>query len=171
VAEVVPGGVGGHEAARDVATGVIIDGEQQDLFVRCPPPLVDGTVVLPEFADVGAAETPVRPGLALRDGHKMCEVRFDISFDIGACALETAKPLHFIGHELIVGWVLQGQEAFEEGVNVRRPRAAMVSAAGFGTIAGLVAQERRAQLVEPRTAYSKVVCGCMGVEVSSIEVT
>jgi hypothetical protein len=101
----------------------------------------------------------------------MCEVRFDISFDVGACALETAEPLHFIGHELIVGWVLQGQEAFEEGVNVRRPRAAMVSAAGFGTIAGLVAQERRAQLVEPRTAYSKVVCGCMGVEVSSIEVT
>ena len=46
----------------------------------------------------------------------------------------------------------------------------MVAAAGFGTIAGLVAQERRAQLVEPGTAYSKMVCGGCGVEGSSIEV-
>ena len=112
VAEVVPGGVGGNEGARDVEPGVIIDGEQQDLFVGGRPPLVDGTVVLPEFADVGAAETPVGPGLARAGGHQMSEVRFDIGFDVGAGALETAEPLHFIGHELIVGRVLQGQEGF-----------------------------------------------------------
>jgi hypothetical protein len=47
----------------------------------------------------------------------------------------------------------------------------MVSAAGFWTIAGLVAQESRTQLVEPCAAYSKMVCGGVGVEVSSIEVT
>ena len=38
VLEVIPGGLGGNESARDVATGVVIDGEQQILFVGSWPP-------------------------------------------------------------------------------------------------------------------------------------
>ncbi len=42
VAEVVPGGVGGDETARDVEAGMVIDGEEEDLLLRSRPPLVDG---------------------------------------------------------------------------------------------------------------------------------
>ena len=57
--EVIPCGLGGYEAARDVASGVIIDGEQEVLFVKCRPPLVDRAVVLVKFADPGAPEPPI----------------------------------------------------------------------------------------------------------------
>jgi hypothetical protein len=66
VLEVIPGGLGGNEAACDVATGVVIDGEQQILFVGSGPPLMDGAVVLIELADPRAAEPTVGPRLALR---------------------------------------------------------------------------------------------------------
>jgi len=65
VLEVVPGGVGLHETAGEVETGVVVDGEQQGLLGGGGPPLVDGTVVLPEFADACATEAPVDAGLAL----------------------------------------------------------------------------------------------------------
>ena len=48
VLEVVPSGVGLHETAGEVEAGVVIDGEQQGLLGGGGPPLVDGTVVLPE---------------------------------------------------------------------------------------------------------------------------
>jgi hypothetical protein len=71
---------------------------------------------------------------------------------------------------LIVGRVLQGQKAFQEGVNPRGPWATMSTTAWLGTIAGLVAQERCAQLVEPRAAYPKVA-GCSdGIEAPGIKV-
>jgi hypothetical protein len=57
--EVIPGGVALDEAARDKHARTVIDSEQQCLLVRCRPPLVDRAVVLPEFADVSAAETPI----------------------------------------------------------------------------------------------------------------
>ena len=57
--EVVPSGIGGDEACSDVETGVVIHSEEKDLFLRGRPPLVDRAVVLPEFASVGAAKTPV----------------------------------------------------------------------------------------------------------------
>ena len=79
VAEVVPGGVGGDEGARKVEPGVIVNGEQQGLLGGGRPPLVDGTVMLPEFADVGAAEAPVGPRLARAGGHQVGKVCLDVA--------------------------------------------------------------------------------------------
>lgn len=59
VAEVVPCGVRCDEASSDVKAGMVVAGEQERLLVRPRPPLVDGAVVLPEFADGGAAEAAV----------------------------------------------------------------------------------------------------------------
>ena len=117
VAEVVPGGVGRHETTGDVEAGMIINGEQQDLFSGCGPPLMDGTVVLIEFANSGTAEAPVDAGLSDRSGNEMRKVCFDINLDAGPSPLETAEPLQFIRHELIVGRVLQWQKVFEEGAD------------------------------------------------------
>ena len=81
VLEVVPGGVGRHETAGEVEAGVIIDGEQQGLLGGGGPPLLDGTVVLPKFAGVRAAETPEDAGLALRGGHEVGVVRLDVGLE------------------------------------------------------------------------------------------
>jgi len=54
VAKVVPGGVGGDQTSGDNFAGVIVLGENEDLFLAAWPPRVEGTVMLPEFADVGA---------------------------------------------------------------------------------------------------------------------
>jgi hypothetical protein len=40
---------------------------------------VDGTVMLPEFADVGAAEAPVGPRLARAGGHQVGKVCLDVA--------------------------------------------------------------------------------------------
>jgi len=104
--------------------------------------LVDGTVVLIELADPRPAEPTVGPRLALRGWHQMRQVGFDICFNAGAGASETAEAFQFVGHKLIVGRVLQGQKAFQEGVNPGGPWATMSAAAWLGTIARLVAQER-----------------------------
>lgn len=104
--------------------------------------------MLIEFANPRPAEPPVGARLALRGGHQMGVVRFDVGLDAGAGALEAAEAFHFVGDELIVGRVLQGQEAFEEGARFGGPCTTTGSAAWFGAIAGLVAQEGVAQLVE-----------------------
>jgi len=79
--EVVPGGISLDETSRDKQTRAVIDGKQQRLFVRGRPPLVDRTVVLPEFADVGAAEAPIGALLWGGRGNQVGEVGFDVGFE------------------------------------------------------------------------------------------
>ena len=93
--EVVPGGISLDETARDKQTLAVIDGKQR-LFVRGRPPLVDRTVVLPEFADVGAAEAPIGELLWCGRGNQVGEVGFDVGFERCAGSLEVAQPLHFV---------------------------------------------------------------------------
>jgi hypothetical protein len=66
VAEVGPGGVGRHEASSDIEAGMVVDGEQEGLHTRGGPPLMDGAVVLPEFAETGAAKATVGAVFFLR---------------------------------------------------------------------------------------------------------
>jgi len=49
--EVVPSGVGGDENRPQEFAGMVIDGEQEGLFLMVRPPLVNGGVVLPQFAE------------------------------------------------------------------------------------------------------------------------
>ncbi len=66
VSEVPPSGVGRHEAARDQLSGVIVLSENEGLLLLARPPLMDGTVVLPKLADLGALPAP--PGARLGGG-------------------------------------------------------------------------------------------------------
>ena len=69
VLEVVPSGVTFDEAACDVESGAVVDGEEEGLFARSRPPLMDGAVVLPEFANVGAPKAAVGALFGWRCGH------------------------------------------------------------------------------------------------------
>jgi hypothetical protein len=51
VEKVGPSGVTRDESSGDVEPGVVVESEQESLFFRPWPPLVDGTVVLEEFGD------------------------------------------------------------------------------------------------------------------------
>ena len=147
--EVIPGGVALDEATRDKQTRTVIDGKQQGLLVRSRPPLVDRAVVLPEFADVSAAETSVGALLGPRRGNQMGEVGFDIGFDGGAGSLEVAQPFHFVGDELIVGRALHGQKALEKINDLGRPKLTPITSASLGLIAWLVFEVVSSQLIEP----------------------
>lgn len=84
VEEVIPRGVRSDEAARYVETGMVVEGEQKGLFLRSRPPLVDGTVVLPKFANGGAAEASKDTIFFWWDRDEKWEVDFDVRLDGGA---------------------------------------------------------------------------------------
>ena len=81
VQEVTPGRVRGDEAPGHVEAGVVVDGEKKGLLARAGPPLVNGTVVLPKFADTGAAEASIDSNLFRRGGNEVREMDFDVGFD------------------------------------------------------------------------------------------
>ena len=100
---------------------MIIDGQQQGLFAGGRPPLVDGGVMLPEFAEAGAF--PAATGFGARFGlaDDLGKMRSDKSGDRLAMALETEANGQFIGHQLKVGRLLQGDKLFKELAGFRRP--------------------------------------------------
>lgn len=51
VLEVVPGSVGGNKAGRQELTRVVIHRQEEGLLIGGGPPLMEGGVVLPQFAD------------------------------------------------------------------------------------------------------------------------
>ena len=81
MAEVIPGSLRRDETSGDNESGMVIDGEQEDLLVKCGPPLMDGTVVQEKLTDAGAAKAPVGLLFAKWDGDKMWKVGFDMGLD------------------------------------------------------------------------------------------
>jgi hypothetical protein len=79
--EMIPRRIGGDKDCAQEFSGMIIDGQQQGLFVLGWPPLVDGGIVLPEFAEAGAF--PAAPGFGTRFGpaDEVGEMRSDKSGD------------------------------------------------------------------------------------------
>ncbi len=170
VLEVVPSGVRPDETAREIESGCVVHGEQEGLLGVGWPPLVDGTVVLPELSDVLAAEASVNPGLAGRRGHQMRVVRFDVGLDRGARPAKSAEAFEFIGDELVVGRILKGKELLEQASRLGRPVLGPVSPAGLRSVVGAFPQEDSAQFVEPGAAHSQMR-SCRGrVEGSCVEV-
>ena len=94
--EVDSGGISLDETGRDKQTRAVIDGKQQRLFIRGRPPPVDRTVVLPEFADVGAAEAPIGVPLWGGSGNRVGEVGYDVRLESGPDWLEVAQALYFV---------------------------------------------------------------------------
>jgi len=121
VLEMIPGRIGGDEDRPQELSGMIIDSQQQGLFVRGRPPLVDGGIVLPEFAQAGtfpaAASFGARFGLADEVG----EMRSDKGGDRLTMALETESGGQLISHQLKVGRFLQRDKLFKELACFRRP--------------------------------------------------
>ena len=66
VLEVMPGGVGRNKDGRQEFAGVVIHGQQEGLLGISRPPLVDGGVVLPQFAHAGSF--PAAAGLGYGRG-------------------------------------------------------------------------------------------------------
>jgi hypothetical protein len=94
---VVPIGMGGDEAGPQQLAGVIIERQEEGLLVLGGPPLVDGGIVLPEFAHLCAL--PLSPRLGSRSwrADQPWEVPAGISGDGLAVALEGAAISQFIG--------------------------------------------------------------------------
>lgn len=64
--------------------------QKLNLFLAVGPPLVDGAVVLPEFADGGTTETTAR----LRLGLRVCEFFFFIASSSSCCRDNRKKHQH-----------------------------------------------------------------------------
>jgi len=82
VLEVGPGGVAVDEAASDVEARVVIDGQEEGLFYGAGPPLVDGAVVLEEFAETGVAQAAIGARFFPGRGHEVGQVGFDVGFGV-----------------------------------------------------------------------------------------
>ena len=161
VLEMVPGRIGSHEAAREVESRVIVCGEQESLFGRGWPPLVDGAVVLPKFADVGTTEAPIDTRLARRRGHEVRIAGLDVCLYRRTGANQAAEALEFVGDELIVGRVLQRQEILQKRFGFWRPFSSSIPATGGRLEALVPLQEVGSELVEPGTANPEMR-GCSG---------
>ena len=62
--EMIPSCIGRDKDRAQKFSGMVIDGQEQGLFVSSGPPLVDGGVMLPEFTQAGAF--PATAGFGLR---------------------------------------------------------------------------------------------------------
>ena len=106
---------------------MVVDGEQEGLFILGGPPRVDGGVVLPQFAQTG----PFSATAGLGDGggrtDQEREVTAGVSSERFAVALKSKAGGQFVGDELIVGRSLEWQEGLQELLDLGGPGAAMVA--------------------------------------------
>jgi len=77
----VPSGIGANKGAGQVFAGMIIHGEQEGLFLLGRPPLVNGGIVLPEFADAGTLPAASGLGQGWRDVEQQREVLLRVGGD------------------------------------------------------------------------------------------
>ena len=119
--EMIPRGIGGDKDRAQKFSRMIIDGPQQGLLGGGWPPLVDGRIVLPEFAEAGAFPATAGFGARCWLADEVREMRSDKSGNRLPMALETEAAGQFIGGQLKVGRFLQRDKVFEELAGFRRP--------------------------------------------------
>jgi len=88
-----------------------------------------------------------------------------------AMAFETQAGLQFVGHELEVGRLLEGEELLEEGDGLRRPVGPMVAAGEPGGEVGAFAEEAGAQPVKMGATDLEEEGGLPGIHRPLIELT
>src|SRR5450631_3965969 len=93
---------------------MIIDGQQEGLFVGSRPPLVDGRIVLPQFTEAGAFPATAGFGARFWLADQVGKMRPDKGGDRLTMALETEAYFQFIGGQLKVGRSLQRYKIFKE---------------------------------------------------------
>lgn len=132
VGEVVPSGGGGDETGGDIDAGMVVHGEKENLLLRSGPPLVDGTVVLPEFADESPAKPAVSANARRRSRQKVGKMRFEKSLYAGTSPDKAEEAFALIGHELEIGRAGERDELCKKGEDIVGPDAAMGATTGFG---------------------------------------
>ena len=133
------------------------------------PPLVDGAVVLPEFADGGAAEPAIDTLLSGRERYQVGEVKFDVGLDARTRPNKAAEAFQLVGDKLEVGRVLNGQEAFEKGMDLGGPEAAVVASARFRAVGVTTGEPGGLHAVELGSADTQLVGGGLGVQEAVVE--
>jgi hypothetical protein len=84
-------------------------------------------------------------------------------------AFETEPGLQFVGHQLEVGWLLQGQKLLEEVDGFRGPVRPVVAAGEFGGKLGAFLEEAGAEPVKMGAADLEVLGSVCSVNQSFIE--
>jgi hypothetical protein len=130
--EVIPSGVGGDKDRAQEFARMIIDGEEQGLFLLGGPPLVDGGIMLPEFIDARAFPTSAGFGAGFRLADEVWQVCPGKGGHRLSVALEAEACFQFVGDELEVGRFLQGQELLEKGDGLGRPVRPMIATRELG---------------------------------------
>ena len=119
--KMIPRGIGGDEDRAQKLSRMIIDGQQQGLLGGGRPPLVDGRIVLPEFAEASAFPAAAGFGARFWLAEEVGKMRSDKSGDRLTMAFETEAESQFIGCQLKVGRFLQWDKSFEELAGFRGP--------------------------------------------------
>jgi len=169
VLEVVPSGIGGDENGTQQFAGVIIERQQEGLLVLGGPPLVDGGIVLPEFAHLCALPSSPRFGSRSWRADQPWEVNAGVGGDGLAVALEGAASSQLIGDELVVGRSLERQEGFQELPHILRPSGAMVTSGEVQGKGGRVLKPEGAQTKEMGAADIQQLGGGGSVELPLVE--
>jgi len=100
---------------------MIIHGQEQGLLVGSRPPLVEGRVVLPEFAQAGAFPAAAAFGARFGPADEVGKMGADKGGDRLTMALKTEAGGQFIGHQLKVGRFLQRDKILEKLAGLRWP--------------------------------------------------
>jgi hypothetical protein len=166
---VVPRGIGGNKAAGEKFAGMIIDGEQQGLFVVGRPPGVDRGIVLPEFADAGALPAATGLGQGRGRADQEWEVAAGEGGDRFTVAVEGKARGQFVGDELVIGGSLQREEGLQELLHRVRPSGAMVSAGESKGEGGGMLEPGRAEAEEVGATDAQELGGTVWIEVAVVE--
>ena len=148
---------------------MIIHGQQQGLLVIGRPPLVDGGIVLPEFAQAGAFPAAAGFGAWFGLAEEVGKVVSGKGSHRLAVTLETEAGFQFVGDELEVGRLLEGEKLLEEGADFRRPVRPMVAPGEFGGERRPFLEEAGAEPIKVGAADLQVVAGISGVDQAFIE--
>jgi hypothetical protein len=148
---------------------MVIHGQQEGLFLFIRPPLVNGGIMLPEFAQASAF--PAAAGLGDGRGRtdQQREVSAGVSGDRFAVADESKAGGQFVGDELIVGRSLEGQEGLQELPDLGGPGGAMVAPGEVEGEGGGLLQPGGAQTKEVRPTDAQELGGGVRVQVAAVE--
>ena len=171
VTEVVPSGVSLDETTSDIEARGIVHSEEQDLFFWCRPPLVDRTIVLPEFPDMSPSKTTINPVFWCEAWNEVWKVFFDIGLHIGSGSGELVEAHHFICYQLKIGRRLQGHKGVEKSDHLLRPAFPVVATARSRAIIGFAPQKIGSQFVESTATDSQIRSRCESIQTPGVECT
>jgi len=148
---------------------MIIDGQEEGLFVRGRPPLVDGGIMLPKFAQAQAFPTAAGLGARFWLAEQVWEMGSNKGGDRLTMALETEANGQFIGRELKVGRFLQGYKILEKLAGFRWPIWPVAAAREMSAELRAVLYPAGAQPVKVRLADLEMTAGFDAVDLSFVE--